>query len=242
MAEVLLINPRKRAKKTRRKTVRRANPAPAARRRVARRRNPAPVVSTLRRVIRRRRPNPITSRRVTRRRRNPIGGGSGINAKSIVSMLKESVIGGAGAVAVDLLMAKVGGYLPASMRITDTKPSVGHAVKALLTVVAGKMLKKPTRGLSEKMAQGALTVQMNQLITGMLPASMTGVASVGYWNPAGVVRGSNRIGPIRNTAGVGAYTAPGQTALLSAYQRPGGPSALLSGRRMSPRAREGAIR
>ena len=75
------------------------------------------------------------------------------------------------------------------------------------------------------------------LMSGLLPASVT--AQLAYYNPASVVRGTARVGPIRT--GMAAYQRPGgQTALLNAYQAPGGPSAIV--RTMSPRAREGAIR
>lgn len=229
MNEVLLINPRKRRKAT---VKRKAAP----KRRRARRANPAPVVSTLRRVTRRRRANPLSARRVSRRRRNPIGGGAGLSAKSIMVMLRESVIGGAGAVGVDYLMAQLGPKLPASLRITSGKPGAGHAVKALLTILAGKLLKKPTKGLSEKMAQGALTVQVAQVLGSLLPAQ---TASVGYYTPTRVVNGSNRVGPIRPTQGVGEFLPRGASPVLQAFL-PQGTSPVL--RTRSTRQRQGMPR
>lgn len=247
MSEMLILNPSARPRK-RRKTAKRASPAQRRARKafasMARRRNPAPVVAAVRSNIRRRRRNPVAAAR--RRRRNPIGSGAKLSVKSIMSMVKDAAIGGAGAVGMDVLMGKINPHLPVSLQLSPTKIGAGDAVKALATVVLGKVLKKPTRGLSEKMALGALTTQARDLISTMLPASVT-VAGLGYSNPAHVVAGSNRIGPIRNVsrntgAQLAAYTRPGQTPLLNgmgAYMAPGR-TALLSG--SSPREREGYMR
>lgn len=241
MAEMLLINPRKRRKVARKKTARRASPA--RKRRVVRRANP---INSVRRVVRRRRSNPIkAARRVTRRRRNPISlGGSKINVKSIMAMVKDAAIGGAGAVGVDVLFGKLNPHLPASIQLSPTKVGAGDAVKALFTVVVGKLLSKPTRGLSVKMAQGALTTQARDLISGLLPASVQ-VAGMGYASPAAITRGSQRVGPFnsqRSVPSLAAYTRPGSgTPMLNQYQRPGGGTPLLS-RFTSARQREGSIR
>lgn len=216
MAEMLLINPRKRrraapkrAKRTSaRRRVRRSNPvtvisrAPARRRRVMRRRNP---IGAVRRVMR-------------RRRRNPIGLGSG---SSIMAMLKSAAIGGAGAIAVDLAMGQMAKFLPASMAKTPGKVGVYEVVKVAATIALGKLLSKPTRGLSQKMAAGSLTVQAHQLLSSVVP---TGSMPLGYYSPAAISNMSQRIGPNR----VGRYTAPGQTPLLSRYTQPG-QSPLLNG-------------
>jgi len=218
MAEMLLINPRKRRraapKKRRAATTRR------------RRRNPVTVIAaapTRRRVVRRRRSNPIGSvRRVMRRRRrNPIGLGSG---GSIMNMLKAAAVGGAGAIAVDLAMGQIAKFLPVSMAKVPGKVGTYELAKIAVTIALGKFLSRPTRGLSQKMAAGSLTVQAHQLLSSVVPV---GTMPLGYYSPAAIANASMRTGPNR----VGRYTAPGQTPLLngvSRYTAPGA-SPLLNG-------------
>lgn len=251
MSEMLILNPSKRPRK--RRSSKRASPAQKraraafAKRARARRRNPAPAVAAVKANIRRRRRNPLSAARSTRRRRrNPIGSSAKLGVKSILSMFKDAAIGGAGAVGVDVAWGKINGYLPVSMQVSATKIGAGDAVKAVATVVAGKVLSKVTRGLSQKMAMGALTTQARDLISTMLPASVA-VAGLGYANPAAVVRGTNRVGPIRSITGntgsrLNAYVAPGQTALLNAYTRPGVTQLLSRAGGMSAREREGYSR
>lgn len=228
MAEMLLLNPRSRRK------ARRA--APAKRRATAkRRRNPITRAVTVSATPhRRRRRNPIAARahRVirSRRRRNPIALGG--RSASIVAMLKEALIGGGGAIAVDLLYGQINDKLPTSMQRTPGTAGAGDAVKALVTVLAGKFLSKATRGMSVKAAQGSLIVQAHGLIAGMLPSTMT----LGYAVPGHVVPGAPRIGP--NAALLQRYTQPGVTPLLSRYTAPG-VSALMNGNRQSVMDREG---
>ena len=123
--------------------------------------------------------------------------------------------------------------LPASLQVVKGAPGAGDAIKAVVTVIAGKMLSKATRGLSVKAAQGALTVQAHGIVSGLLPASMQ-VNGMGYYSPAQIASMTNRVGPIRR--GMNAYVSPGQTQLLNAYTQPGR-TQLLNG--MSPRVREG---
>lgn len=240
MAEVLLLNPRGRRK------ARRKNPSPAQRRARAafaaaararaknprrRARNPVSLASpyvTNPRRRRARRMNPIGAyRRVSRRRSNPI------NLDGIMSMLQGAAVQGAGAVAMDVAYSYVAKYLPTSMQAGPGQVTLGSAVKAVITAVAGKALSKATNGLSMKAAQGALTVQARDIVAGLLPAGT--VAGLGYAVPAGrVVNYSPRVGPTRTA--LGAYSV-GAPPLLSAYTAPGY-SPVLSG----ARRREGAIR
>lgn len=225
MAEMLLINPRRRK-------ARRASPA-AKRRRVGakRRRNPIATraISAVRspRRVARRKANPIRglARRVMRRRRrNPIGVG-GFTKRGVMGMFKDAALGAAGSVAVDAAMGQINGFLPATMQRVPGSVGVGDAVKAAITVAMGQLLRKATKGASVKMAQGALTVQLADLAKQFLPASMT-MGGVGFYSPARIVNGSNRVGPIRK--GVNQYVQPGQTPLLNQYTQPGR-TALLSG-------------
>jgi hypothetical protein len=208
MAELLLINPSKRGRK-----------APKRRTSAKRRRNPVAKLSA---APKRRRRNPIGIKRVhARRRRNPIAMGG------IVAQLKSAAIGGAGSVAVDLLMGQVNGYLPASMQKTSGSLGVYDAVKIGVTIAAGKLLSKPTRGLSQKMAAGALTVQAADIIKTFVPSTMT----LGYNNPARVIQGTARVSPNMNRMGFYG-PAGGPTPLLSST-----PSGMLNG--VSARQREG---
>ena len=222
MAELLLINPakRRRVKRAAKSTARRTA------RRVVRRRNPIKTATpaarrVMRRAVSRRRINPIRARR----RSNPINmGGLG---KAIMTMAKEAALGAAGSLAIDMAMGQVSRVLPASLQRTPGRVGAGDAVKAVLTVIAGRALAKATKGASVKMAQGALTVQAAEMLRGFVPAGM----AMGYFNPSPMIQASGRVGPIRGplqNGQVGAYTRPGVTPLLNAYTRPG-VTPLLSG-------------
>lgn len=231
MAKMLLVNPARRKRRNptaakRRPTVRRNPIANLARRR--RRRNPTnSLVSTNPVGRRRRRRNPIAglSRRrvMRRRRRNPIGG---LNTSVLIAMFKDGAIGGAGAVGMDLLMGQLNNYLPITFQTVPGLPGVGDAVKAGITALLGQGLSRQTKGLSRKMAEGALAVQAHDIIRALLPASM----AVGYYTPAQLVQGSARVGPSRmGMNGVRRYLpANAATPLLSKYMTAGGASPLLS--------------
>lgn len=223
MAEMLLINPRRRRK------TRRAAATTTRRRRVTRRRrNPMPAVARplfARRRRTARRANPIARmRRRTMRRRNPIGGRMGTGM--IMAAIREAFVGGAGAVAVDLAMGQINRYLPASLKTVPGTVGAGDAVKALITVTLGHLLARPTRGLSRKMALGALTVQSANIMKSFVPATM----AMGYASPARIVRGVNTVGP-----NMGAYTQG--SPLLNAYTR-SNVTPLLSANRSSAMSRE----
>lgn len=210
MAQMLLINPRKR-RATKRKTT--------AKRRVkarARRRNPIAAVAPRRVMARRRNPIGRAKRRVMRRR-NPIGGGMG----SYMNVIRDAVMGGAGAIMIDVVYGQLNKFLPATLKTVPGTVGAGDAVKAIGTVVIGNLLNKATRGYSKKAAMASLTVQAYNLMKGFVPASLP----LGYASPAMIAQGTNRVGPIRR--GMNAYT--GGTQLLSAYTRPGSGSPMLNG-------------
>lgn len=239
MAEMLLINPRRRRKSA--KKARRSTASGTRRRRASPKRRRNPIATTTVSAVRRRRRNPIRkASRSTRRRRNPIGGGK-LTSSGIMNMVKDALVGGAGAIAVDMAMGQLNAYLPASLRRVPGTVGVGDAVKAGVTVVLGTLLSKATKGLSRKMAAGALTVQATDILRTFVPAGMT----LGYVNPALVAPGTMRVGPsYRPGAGVGMY-ARGSTPLLNGVgMYAGGGSPLLAGARRnssSAREREGVI-
>ena len=214
MAEMLLINPRKRhhARKVHH----------TAKRRVHRKANPyaAMLTHARKRKHHARKHNPIHAmRRRVMRRRNPIGGGM---MSGYMTLIKDGLIGGAGAVAMDVAYGYINNMLPASLQNQPNTITAGDAVKAMFTVAAGKGLSRMTGGLSMKAAQASLAIQSYNIVKQFLPTTM----SLGYASPASIVQGTNRVGPIRQ--GMNAYVKQGATPLLSAYQRPG-TTALLNG-------------
>lgn len=219
MAEMLLINPRRRKarKAASKRRVRRAS--------TARRRNPIAAVARYPR--RRRNPIGMMKRRVMRRRRNPIGMGR-MGMGSVIGMVREGIMSGVGAVAFGVVHGQIQKFLPAALRVVPGKIGAGDAVKALITVVLGQALSGATRGYSKKAAAASLTVQMHDLVKGFVPAALP-LGGLGYASPAGIAMSTNRVGPIRR--GMNAYT--GGTPLLSAYTSGG--SQLLNG----ARSREG---
>lgn len=216
MAEMLLINPRKRGarKATKRRVVRRKNPVTAM---VRRKRNPLAAM--------RRRRNPMAAM-VRRRRRNPIGGAM---MGGYMTQIREAVLGGAGALGMDLVYGQINSFLPTALKRVPGSIGAGDAVKAVVTVALGGLLNKATRGFSAKAAKASLTIQAYDIMKSFVPSSMT----IGYASPALIAQGTNRVSPIRR--GMNAYTSG--TPLLNAYMTPGR-TALLSGARQ----REGATR
>jgi hypothetical protein len=204
MAEMLLINPRKRARKVRR------NPVHASAK--TRRRNRISAVP----IARKR--NPMHYK-VMRRRRNIIGTGA---ARGYITAIRDALIGGVGAVAFDIVHGQIKRFLPAGLQVVPGRIGAGDAVRAIITVFAGEALNGVTRGLSRKAAMASLTVQAHDLLKGFVPAGLP----LGYASPALIAQGTNRVGPIRQ--GMNAYMPPGQTALLSAYTKG---TQLLSGAR-----------
>ena len=231
MAEMLLINPRRRksARKSYRTAAqRRATAKLVAMSRRRRRSNPHPGSLTSvslnprrrRRVMRRR--NPITLRR-TVRRSNPA---MRFSVGGVMGAIRGALVQGAGAVAFDVAHGQIQRFLPASLVPVPGQVGVGDLVKAAITVFVGQMLNGPTRGLSSKAAQGALTVQAHQLIRSFVPSTLP----LGYATPGVAVQGQARVGPNRAIIGMGRYTAPGATPLLNRYTAPGA-TPLLNGAR-----------
>ena len=237
MAEMLLINPRRRRARKARKSGRSAAQRAATRRLVAmnrsrrraRRSNPAPAVVAMnprRRRMSRRRSNPV---RMIRRRRNPAMLG-GFNFRTVVSAMQDALIQGGGAVAMDLLHGQINRFLPAMLQRTPGQVGLGDVVKASITVLVGTALRGPTRGLSMKAATGSLTVQAYDIVKNLLPSTM----QLGYMTPGVITQGAASVGPNRGM--VGRYTQPGATPLLNRYTQPGA-SPLLNGN--PARLREG---
>jgi len=149
MANMLLVNPRKRRAKRRVKarTKRRAS-APRKRR-------------SARSVTSRRARNPIRYARKTRRarRRNPIN----LNLRSIQSQVMDAATGAAGAVALSVAL----GYLPipAQFKTGTFAPVTKGAVAIGLGMLLANVVKGST---AARMTQGALTVILADVMRGLV--------------------------------------------------------------------------
>lgn len=234
MAQMLILNPRGRRK------ARRA--APKAKRRStshrrARRHNPFPLALSPARHHRRGRRHGAVMHR--RRRRNPIGGHRMGGGTSVVALLKDALIGGAGALAVDLGWGQINPHLPAALQTSQTGVGMGDAVKAGATVLLWRYVKNPT---VRKAAMGALITQVRDIASTFVPQGMA-VAGLGYFVPGRVVNASARIGPnqaIQRSVSplLNRYLRPGVTPLLNAAQ-PGTPSAARPSHSSDTAIREG---
>lgn len=224
MAEMRLFNPRKRRAGG---TKKRASRKP--------KRNP---INNIRRAVGRRAAGRVANprRRGRARRRNPIRLGGA--ARNVMGSLTQAAIGAGGAIAMDLVYAKAGSFLPPTLQVVPGAPGIGDGIKAVLTYLAGRLLDKPTKGIAGKAALGALTVQAHRIAQALLPPAMQ-VNGLAYYSPARIVPGTNRVGPVRQGMnGVGVYAQPGRTQLLNGvgvYARPGRTQLLNS----TPRQREG---
>jgi hypothetical protein len=222
MSAAWIINPRKRRKGGKRKmSAKQAKYFGGGRKkrragkRRARRTSVAVVASP---VIRRSKRRSVGARSRKRRggsRRSSRGGG--LSVGSGLSLLKAGVVGGAGAVLVDIGMGQVRSFLPASMATpadANGQPQYGYfAAKALLSLALGTYGRRlPVIGkYAADMAVGGLTVMAYQFIRPMVPASL----SLGYFNPAPTQRPMLR-GVGKYVSGAGAYqSVPVRSAVAS---------------------------
>lgn len=175
MAELMLVNPRRRRKaSTRKKTRARKAPAKRARRTARRRSNP---VTPIRR--RSRRVAPRRARRTVARRRNPTGplqqltGGDFVNKQ-----LMPAATGAFGAIGLDILWGYV--PLPANMKVGPMR----HVVKGIGAIGLGMLANMAVRpATARQFTAGALTVvtyeAMRELVSRMMPNVPMGYYSAG---------------------------------------------------------------
>jgi hypothetical protein len=183
MAQLMLLNPAKRRRRT--ATKRRASPAQlralAKGRASRKRRTRAPVAYMAANPRRRRRSamraTPHHRRRV---RRNPIGGSVGL-----MGMVTGAAVGAAGALAVDAVVSYL---IPASMAGTLLTGNMKYLTKGALAIGLGMIGRKVLGSAAGRMAQGALTVQVYAMARDMIGPSMTGMtfSGLGYAGPAQV--------------------------------------------------------
>lgn len=167
MAELMLLNPRKRGAKRRKATpaqLRALAKGRATRKRNALARNPAPVRRKAS-VMRAAASNP----RRRRAARNPIG------MSGIVGQLMSAAQGAAGALAVDAVMT----YVPLPTMLTSG--NMKHVTRAGLAIGLGLVGKKFLGRTAGKMAEGAITVAAYQAAKGLLGGMGMNLA---YMSPA----------------------------------------------------------
>jgi hypothetical protein len=136
-----------------------------------------------------------------------IGGGA-------LNLVKAGALGAGGALVVDVAMAQVNGFLPASMNTklnTDGTPNyANYAVKGVLAIALAHFGKKVVSAETvNRMATGSFTVMAYEIarpmVSSMLPASM----SLGWFSPGmtfkpGITPGMG-IGQYQNLARLGQY-------------------------------------
>lgn len=149
MAQLMLVNPRKR-----KSAAKKAAKRPASK-------------SKARRYAK----NPITLNAVKKRRkyrRNPIGGG----LKGITAPLMPAATAAVGAIGLDLAWGKIGGMLPDSLKSGPVRHVAKAAGALALGALAGMVLKKDT---ANNLAIGALTVVLHGAMRETIQSAMPGV-------------------------------------------------------------------
>jgi hypothetical protein len=164
MSELMLINPRARKARGKKKAApsRKHNPAPAKKRRTKRRHNPVVVAS---------------AKRGTKRRHNPI------SSNTMTDQLKNAFMGGLGGLVVDVVAGKIIPKLPAPMQggYMGKVLKVGLAFGLGALAQKSKMLKGST---ATALVEGALTVEMYDLIRNVAHTAMPNLA-MGEYLPSG---------------------------------------------------------
>jgi hypothetical protein len=213
MAELMLVNPKKRTKRGKKKMAarkkrrtpaqkrataklvaynkRRRTPARRKRRTLAATATPAPArrrraLSTMRAARRR---TPTRSRAVTRRvyRRNP---SRKTMMQNIVSkQIQPAAIQASGAIGLDVVYGYFGQFIPAQLNSGMIRHVTKGVVALGLGFVASNFIKNTT---AEEMAKGALTVTMHgafkEALQQFMPAIPLGYcdSDMGYYNPSPV--------------------------------------------------------
>lgn len=199
MAEILLVNPRRR--KRRKSRARRRK-----HRKVSRRRRRNVAVNPRRRRRRRRNPK---YRRVSRRRRNPVSL-RGFGGK-IMPTVKKGVIGAGGGLLLDLLLGYTKDKLPEQLQtgygLTATK-----VIGAVLVGIVGNMA---LRGKGGDLAVGAMTVVLHDELKALAIAQfpelplgeyITYAPAIGYSGADALLEPSS-VGVGEYMSGMGEYPA-----------------------------------
>jgi hypothetical protein len=163
MAEMLLLNPRKRRKAKRKITTAKRKPA---RRRYAKN----PVATRRRRVA-----SKVRTASKRRYRRNPIAKRGGI-----LDQMTDAAIAASGAVGLDIVMGAI--PLPVALKTGMARQATRAMGAVVLGMVGNAVL---PRGTGAKLAQGALTVvfhdAMREQLTTFAPALTLGDSAIPYY-------------------------------------------------------------
>lgn len=155
-----------------------------------------------------------------RSRRSGRSSGAKFSTSNAVSLLKAGAIGGAGAVAVDVLMGQAQKLLASAMPSMSTPVNQVdggvnygyYAIKGGIAIGIGTLGKRFIPGaIAERMAEGALTVLAYQFMRPLVPSSLT----LGYVNPAPTMRRIAGAAPGSVVAGMGRV---GRYLPMGAYQ------------------------
>lgn len=218
MAELLLVNPRRRrkARKTRSRGRRRMS---ALQRkyfgggRKRHRRTAARAVNPRRRRRSRarlsnphRRSRRSLTRSVRRRRRNPsFRGGLSSVQRTAVPMLKAGLIGATGALGLDLLWGYTSKYLPATIAGSPLAQYAAKLLGAVLVGMIGDRVPLPMlRGKGRELATGAATVVLHDAMKAQFQATFPTVQLGEYLTYAPSVGVYPRAGQLLST-GMGEY-------------------------------------
>jgi hypothetical protein len=204
MAEILLVNPRRRRKskakrKSSRKSYRRARRAAP---RVRRRKAVAAAPRRRRRVVR-------AVKRYRRRKENPSFRGI---TGSVMGGVKAGFIGALGALGLDVLYGFAKPKLPAAL----TSGPADYLTKALAAVLVGMVGNKVMRGRGAALTTGAMTVVIHDALKAQIAANFPGVPLGEYIASSPIVGyGANPATPLGvptipqptgyQTTGMGAY-------------------------------------
>lgn len=180
MAELLLVNPRRRRKAGKKKSTR-----STARKHVrrARRKNPVRRLRARKSSVRKYVAKRATKRRSTRRRHNPIGLPS---MGGVMGTVIGSGKGALGAIANDALMT----YVPLPLMLKTGM--VGQLSRAVMAFLLGWGASKVAgKSIGADFTRGALTVQIYALakpmISQFVPLADGDMGDVGYYNPGTVL-------------------------------------------------------
>lgn len=169
MAELMLINPRKRRRKvTAKRRGKRRKMSALQRKYFGKRKFNPRAVTMAKKSSKRRRRYSVTAKKSRRYRRNPARGIGKFNIQSFSrNTLMPSAIGAAGALGLDVLI----GFLPLPPALkTGPMRGVVRVVGAVaLGIVAGMVVKKET---ATNIAAGAITVTLYDLLKGAVQTAM----------------------------------------------------------------------
>lgn len=170
MAELMLINPRKRRRKAKKTSAKKRRckrrTMTALQRKYFGKRKHKRVATVAKKSTKRRRRYSVTASKRRKYCRNPAGGRFNIQSFSR-NTLMPSAIGAAGALGLDILIGFL--PLPPNLKTGPLRTVVKIAGAVGLGVVAGMLVKKST---AEQIAAGAITVALYDTLKGMVQVAM----------------------------------------------------------------------